>query len=171
MNWIIRSESIRPGPGAGRSQARRLTLWTGRGWEVAGGPPRVHALPWGRLVGRPTPLTQLSASRGREALPAETSHLGWELGHPQRLVEERRRKRGKRGDPYLLGCGLPHPPSKPCKSLERLNFQPLMAGDTEAGREHLHCSRSNSLPSGRAQRRTLHRLLKPGPGGPQRQAT
>lgn len=90
---------------------------------MAGG--LVHALPWGRLVGRPTPLTQLSAARGWEASHAETSHLGWELGASSEAGGRNEEETGEGGDPHLPGCGLPHPLSKPCKSLERLNFQPF----------------------------------------------
>lgn len=62
----------------------------------------------GTAVGRLTPLTQLLASRGRSITCREQKSPWLGLGHPQRLVEEWR-KRGKGEDPHLPGCGLPTP--------------------------------------------------------------
>lgn len=148
-NWIIGSESIRPGPGAGRSQARRLTLWTGRGvgggWRAGPYPPLG---PLSRETDSSHPALGISGA-GSITCRNQSPWLG-AGGILRGWWEEWRRKR-EGGDPHLPGCGLPQPLSKPCKSLERLNFQPLKAGDTEARREYAHCSRSDSPPSGGAQ--------------------
>lgn len=107
---MVRSESISyQGLVHAGSQGQTADALDRPGWRWLEGHP--GSMPSPGTVGRLTPSHPALGISGQEALPAETSHLGWELGASSEAgggMEET----GKGEDPHLPGCGLPPPPVK-----------------------------------------------------------